>query len=104
VDNAVIDALLQRAEAGESLGYNRWLLPFARALKGWSVLKNECGAVGPIPEGMSATTALRVDQLTERHERIAAAVMARIEPFREERGYLPPYWELVRLAREAADE
>ena len=104
VDNAVIDALLQQAEAGEPLRYNRWLLPFARALKGWSVLKNEFGAVGPIPEGMSATTALRVDQLTERHERIAAAVTARIEPFREERGYLPPYWELVRLAREAADE
>jgi hypothetical protein len=104
VDNAVIDALLRRAEAGEPLRYNRWMLPFARAAKGWSVLKNKCGAIGPIPEGMSATTALRVDQLTERHERIAAAVMARIEPFREERGYLPPYWELVRLAREAADE
>jgi hypothetical protein len=45
-----------------------------------------------------------VDQFTQRYDRIAAAVLARIEPFREERGYLPPYWELVRLAREAADE
>jgi hypothetical protein len=104
VDNAVIDVLLERAEAGEPLAYNRWLLPFARTLKAWCVVKNRFGAVGAIPEGMSATTALRVDQFTQRHDRIAAAVMARIEPFREERGYLPPYWELVRLASETADE
>jgi hypothetical protein len=51
-----------------------------------------------------STRGCRVDQFTLRHDRIVAAVMARIEPFREERGYLPPYWELVRLAREAADE
>jgi hypothetical protein len=51
-----------------------------------------------------STRGCRVDQFTQRHDRIAAAVLARIEPFREERGYLPPYWELVRLAREAADE
>jgi hypothetical protein len=104
VDNAVIDALLEGAEAGEPLHYNRWLLPFARTLKAWCVVKNQFSSVGAIPEGMSATTALRVDQFTQRHDRIAAAVLARIEPFREERGYLPPYWELVRLAREAADE
>jgi hypothetical protein len=104
VDNAVIDVLLERAEEGEQLTYNRWLLPFVRGLKAWSVVKNAFGRVGPVPEGMSATTALRVDQLTQRHERIASGVMTRIDQFKKERGYVPPYWELLRLARQARDE
>ena len=104
VDNAVIDVLLEGAEAGEELTYNHWLLPMARGLKAWSVIKNQFGAVGPIPEGMSATTALRVDRFTMRHQQVADRVLAGVAVFEAEQGYVPPYWELLRMAREALDE
>ncbi|MBI3851513.1 MAG: hypothetical protein HY298_14740 [Verrucomicrobia bacterium] len=102
VDNAVIDVMLESAERGENLDYNRWLLPLVRLAKAWSVLLNWFGKVGPIPEGMNATTALRVDRLTQHHAAIQARVMEKAEQFNTERGYMPPYWELLRLAREAA--
>jgi hypothetical protein len=101
VDNAVIDVLLEAAGRGEALGYNRWRLPLARLGKAWSVALNLGGKVGPIPEGMSATTALRVEHLKQLHARLAAQVVAGAERFRQEHGYVPPYWELVRLARAA---
>ena len=101
VDNAVIDVMLERAEAGAKLGYNLWLLPTVRLAKACSVGKNWFGAVGPIPEGMSATTALRVERLKQNHAALRARLLERVEKFRIERGYSPPYWELVRLAREA---
>lgn len=104
VDNAVIDVLLERAEAGEPLAYDQGMLPFVRGLKSWSVVKNAFGGVGPIPEGMSATTALRVKELTRRHECVVKGVMTRAAVFKRERGYVPPYWELLRLAREARDQ
>jgi hypothetical protein len=100
-DNAVIDVMLERAESGEKLTYNLWLLPIVRAAKAYSVVKNWCGAVGPIPEGMSATTALRVKRMTAQHAIIKTRLLASAEKFKAERGYTPPYWELVRLAREA---
>jgi hypothetical protein len=102
VDNAVIDVLLEGAEAGERLAHRWYLLPPARLAKAWSVMRNRFGAVGPVPEGMSATTALRVDHLARRHGELAERVLAEVETFRHGRGYTPPYWELVRLAREAA--
>lgn len=101
VDNAVIDAMLEGAERGEKLDYNLWMLPPARLAKIWSVVKNLFGGVGPIPEGMSAATALRADGLKQRHAAMVAGVMQEAEQFKAERGYTPPYWELVRFAREA---
>lgn len=101
MDNAVIDVMLERAEAGEKLNYNLWLLPTARLAKAYSMVKNWFGAVGPVPEGMSATTALRVDRLKTNHAALRARLLERVEKFKAERGYMPPYWELVRLAREA---
>lgn len=100
VDNAVIDAMLEAAERGEKLGYNIWLLPTVRFAKAWSVLLNGFGKVGPIPEGMSATTALRVRRLTANHARMKAGVLEKAQELKTAQGYLPPYWELVRLARE----
>jgi hypothetical protein len=99
VDNAVIDALLEGADRGERLGYNLWKLPFARLAKAWSVALNLLGKVGPVPEGMSATTALRVESLTQRHAELAARVLAAAKQFKTDRGYVPPYWELLRIAR-----
>ena len=99
-DNAVIDVMLESAERGEELSYNRWLLPPVRLAKAWSVLLNWLGQVGPVPEGMSATTALRVQRLKANHAGMKARLLARVERFKSEKGYVPPYWELVRLARE----
>jgi hypothetical protein len=101
VDNAVIDAMLEGAEAGETIDHDALLLPVARVLKGWSILKNAFGSAGPIPEGMSATVALRAEALRARHAELRAALEPRLERFEREHGYRPPYWQLVRLAREA---
>jgi hypothetical protein len=100
-DNAVIDVMLERAEAGERLDYEWHRLPFARLAKAYSVMKNRSGGVGPIPEGMSAATALRVQKLKADHAAITARLLEKADKFKAERGYVPPYWELVRLAREA---
>ena len=104
MDNAVIDAMLERAEAGEKLDYNHWMLPVARLAKAYSVVKNWFGGVGPVPEGMSATTALRVEQLKSAHAEIKARLLEKVAAYKSKRGYTPPYWELVRMARDAMRE
>lgn len=104
LDNAVVDAMLEGAEAGEQLGYTWYALPLARILKAYSVLKNLWGGVGPIPEGMNATTALKNDLFSKRHSAIRRQLVRLAEDFRQEQGYRPPYWELVRLARRAKNE
>ena len=100
LDVAVIDAMLEGAEEGEQIEYDTWDLPLARVAKAYSALLNTLGDVGPVPEGMSATVALRARALSERHDAIASRAEAAAERFERERGYTPPYWELVRLARE----
>jgi hypothetical protein len=104
VDDAVTDVLLAEARPGEGLPYQWALLPAARILKGYSLLLNACGKIGPIPEGMSATTSLRVDLYRRRHAGIAARVLTLADEFSNRAGYKPPYWELVRLARQACGE
>lgn len=103
LDGAILDALLEGAAEGDDVSHSRAMLPIARLLKGWSWVKNRFGAEGPIPEGMSATVALRVEWLRERHRAIKAAVEEAAGAFEEEHGYRPPYWELVRLANEARE-
>jgi hypothetical protein len=104
VDDAVTDAMLAKARPGEGLPYRRALLPAARLLKAYSLLLNACGKVGPVPEGMSATTSLRVDLYRRQHAAIAARLTTLAHKFRNESGYTPPYWEMVRLAGQARDE
>jgi hypothetical protein len=103
VDNAVIDVMLESAEKGERLGYDWHKLPFARLAKAYSVVKNWFGGLGPIPEGMSAATALRVQRLKANHAAMVERLLKKVETFKTERGYVPPYWELISLAREARD-
>lgn len=59
IDNAVMNVLLEKADAGMSIRYDWWQLPLARCLKGWSMLKNLFGKPAIIPEGMAATQALK---------------------------------------------
>lgn len=101
VDNAVIDAMLEGADAGDPLSYSPTALPLARLAKGWSWVLNRAGAVGPIPEGMSARAALQNRAFSERQRRIAAEVHERIAVLERDRGYPPTYRLIVELAREA---
>lgn len=99
LDNATTDGMLEAAERGEKLGHSAALLPLARVMKAWSWTLNRFGAVGPVPEGMSATVALRLKEYLARHAALKARLQERAAKFRAERGYAPPYWELLSLAR-----
>ncbi|HEX9657523.1 MAG TPA: hypothetical protein VGB89_11495, partial [Bacteroidota bacterium] len=99
VDNAVIDAMLEGAEQGERLDYDWYLLPVVRIAKTYSVALNLIGKVGPVPEGMNSIAALRNEKFTERHGLMAAQVLERAKEFQQVNGYVPPYWELIKLAR-----
>lgn len=103
LDNAVIDAFLEAAERGTELDFNRWLLPPMRLLKAGCWVWNRFGGTGPIPEGMSATTALRVDRLKARHAAARDRLKQAAAQFQSANGYVAPYWELVRLARKAIE-
>lgn len=104
VDNAVIDAMLEGAEQGERLGHAWYLLPVARLMKGYSMVRNAFGGIGSVPEGMNATAALRHKQFNQTHLAIKERTLALAATFKNEHGYRPPYWELLRLAREAKEE
>jgi hypothetical protein len=101
IDNAVIDAMLEGAERGDDLHYDWYRLPFARLAKGYSWVLNRFGGIGPIPQGMSARAALRNQAFSQRQRALAADVTARASEFERERGYPPPYWALLDLARTA---
>ncbi|MEQ9309793.1 MAG: YiiX/YebB-like N1pC/P60 family cysteine hydrolase [Balneolaceae bacterium] len=101
--NAVIDVMLESAENGVNIDYNYFLLPIVRTLKAYSRIKNRFGSIGPIPEGMSATQALKSDAFISKHEEIKILTDNKVKEFHQKEGYLPPYWEMVKLARESAD-
>ena len=103
-DNAVTEVMLEGAEKGDELSYQWYLLPLARIVKGYSVVMNIFGRPGPIPEGMSATAALRTQYYDKRHEAIKERLSLKADQFKADQGYAPPYWELVKLARIAKNE
>lgn len=104
VYNAAMDALYEQAKKGLSPEASYWLLSVARVLKGWSIMKNKLGYIGPIPEGMNATTALKNTWLTENHEDLVKRVKVSATEFQKTKGYLPPYWQLVKMANMHAAE
>lgn len=104
IDNAVTEVMLEGAEAGADIGVNPLLLPAARLAKGVSLVMNAIGRTGPVPEGMSATAALRNRAYTATHRALAQRTAELAASFERGNGYRPPYWELVRLARQAANE
>ena len=100
IDNAVIDVMLEGAEAGDELGYPWYLLPVGRVMKAYSWMKVRAGGTGPVPEGMSAASALKNREFSARQKAWAARVRERATEVEKAQGYWPPYWELVRIARE----
>jgi hypothetical protein len=104
LDNAVTEAMLEGAEQGDDLDYQGYLRPASRLVKLYSRTRNLAGKAGPIPEGMSATTALRTEQYMARHEAIGERLALKAEQFKNQNGYEAPYWELVKLAGAAKEE
>jgi hypothetical protein len=99
IDNAVIDVMLEGAEAGDGLDYPWYLLPVGRTMKAYSWVKVKLGKSGPVPEGMSAASALRNRAFSGEQRAWARRVTERAEEIERAQGYPPPYWELVRIAR-----
>lgn len=102
VDAAVIDVMLEGAQRGDPLRYSMPMLPIGRLAKAYSAVLNAMGKEGPVPEGMSATVALRATWLAAKHDALVATVLRESEAFETARGRRPAYWELVELARAAA--
>lgn len=102
IDNAVTDAMLEGAERGERLSFPWYTLPPTRLAKGYSALLETFGRIGPVPEGMSASAALRNRAYSARHARLAADVRASAEQWIAARGYRPTAWDLLDMARAAA--
>jgi hypothetical protein len=94
--------MLEGADKGDRIGYDWYLLPIARIVKTYCVIKNQFGGVGAIPEGMSATAALRNKWFSKKHEKIKERLLVLARQFEQDNGYSPPYWELVKLARKAS--
>ena len=104
VDNVVTEAMLRRADAGDHLRYDWYLLPVSRILKLYSLAVQALGFRGPVPPGMSATTALRMSAYNRRHERLRDVVLERAARFQQREGYRAPEWELLRFALQASVE
>ena len=105
VDNAVTDVMLEGAERGDEMTYPWYALPVGRVVKAYSWVRERFGGVGPVPEGMSAATALRVRTYSESHRARTRRLRAAASAWRDAHGYPPTYWTLVALARAgAADE
>lgn len=101
IDNAAIDAMLEGADRGHDLSFPWYQLPVARLAKGYSWLMNRFGRLGPIPEGMSPSAALRSQAFSARQLRIADKVDQHAARRETAQGYPPPFWTLLELARTA---
>ena len=98
IDNAVMDAMLEQANSGKKIGYNIWALPIVRVIKGYCMIKNLFGKTGLIPEGMSATRALKNEYFVSMNESIKSSTLKMVDQFIQQNGYRPPYWQLVQFA------
>ncbi|MEP7238708.1 MAG: YiiX/YebB-like N1pC/P60 family cysteine hydrolase [Ferruginibacter sp.] len=104
IDNAVMDALLEKANKGETIDYNIWKLPIVRVVKGYCMIKNWFGKIGIIPEGMSATKALKNQTFVAMHVAVKNKTMQLADEFIKQNGYRPPYWQLIKFAETATRE
>jgi len=104
LDNAVMDAMLEKADNGERIRYNMWQLPFVRVIKGYCIIKNLFGKTGMIPEGMSATRALKNQFFVAMHVKIKSKTEQMAARFLKQYHYHPPYWQLVKFAETASND
>jgi hypothetical protein len=103
IDNAVLDAMLDKADSGRRLEYAWYRLPAARLAKAYSWAKVQMGSHGPIPEGMSAASALAHQAFVTRQQRLVTSVRQAADQVGASQGYRPVYWTLVDLAHRAVE-
>ena len=103
VDNAVTDAMLDQADRGKPLTFAWYQLPLARVMKAYSATRVLLGGHGPVPEGMSAASALRNRSYSAEHGARVKTLLDWAGSWRQgiEQGHPPTYWTLV--SRAAAD-
>jgi hypothetical protein len=99
INNAIIDVILEGANAGEKLGHAWYLRPPARCTKVYCVIRGWFGKSGPIPRGWSATQFLQMLWVYKRHRQIKHKTLELAEAFEKKQGYRPPFWELISIAR-----
>ncbi len=104
VYNAVMDVILENTANGQEIRINKWMLPFARLAKGYSVLLNLMSKEGPVPEGMSATQGLKNKAFEDLHAQVRIKTEEKIKHFIEKNGYIPPYWQILVMARESYNQ
>lgn len=104
LDNAVTDVMLEEADSGKVLSYDWYLLPIGRLTKLYSIILNLFGLEGPVPEGMSPEAALKNVKYSKTHEKIKLKLMDLANKYKSEKGYTPPYWELVNIGRQVRNE
>ena len=66
------------------------------------MLKNLFGGTGMIPEGMSATQALKNESFVDMHVSLKKKTEILADEFIKQNGYRPPYWQLVKFAEKAS--
>jgi hypothetical protein len=101
LDTAVLDAMLDGADQGADLDGAWYRLPLVRLAKAYSWVRVALGGHGPVPEGMSASSALSHEAFVARQRRLAAAVERAAGEAEAAQGYRPFYWGLVDLAHQA---
>jgi hypothetical protein len=104
IDNAAMDALLEKANKGATIDYNIWQLPVVRVVKGYCIIKNLFGKIGMVPEGMSATKALKNQTFVAMHVAVKNKTMQMADEFFKKNGYRAPYWQLLKFAEAAVNE
>lgn len=102
IDNAIMDVLLEGADRGKSIDYNLWQLPLVRVVKCYCMVLNLFGRAAIIPEGMSATQALKNNTFVDMHTQLKKRTEQAVRSFIQHNGYTPPYWQIVELARQQA--
>lgn len=104
VDNAVMDALIAAANKGAKLDYTIWKLPLARIIKGYCLILNAFGKPGLIPEGMSATQALKNERFVKIYNEARDLTFSKARQFSEENKYRAPYWQLLNFANASVNK
>lgn len=103
IDNAVVDAILEWSDRGNEIYFDWYLLPVVRVVKLYSSVLNLFNAAGPVPEGMSAASALKHTAFNSLHNSVKQVVLEKAGNFKKQYGYTAPYWRLLDFARSALD-
>jgi hypothetical protein len=55
-----------------------------------------------VPNDMNATMTLKNNDFVDRFQNCKSLTASKVDAFKEKNGYLPPYWQLVKMAEECS--